>query len=128
MIRLQPMIVGVFNFMKTYKNLAKFRLYNKQIKQEKESTFKTYVFYSKRENAYKIGKSTCPESRLKMISKYISDIKIVMVFNVDIEIMFHRVFKDKKLVFYNEREWFLLSKNDIELLNAIKLLINENLQ
>jgi hypothetical protein len=49
MIRLQPMIVGVFNFMNVYKNKAKFLAYQREqegIRLNRFNNRSTYILYS----------------------------------------------------------------------------------
>lgn len=83
--------------------------YNKpKIKVKK---FHTYIFKDV-SGRFKIGKSTNPIDRHKNLETINKDLKVIFIFNCDIESKLHNMF-DKKHI---GNEWFLLSEDDLELI------------
>jgi len=104
--------------MNTYKDLNKFENYIKNKKKELRNK-KTYVFYSKQYDLYKIGHSKNPKQRIEELSKVHGKLKTIVIIESNYEVAIHRVFKDRVVKIKNEREWFDLSLNDIKWLKTI---------
>ncbi len=71
---------------------------------------KTYIIYDKLSKLCKIGKSKNPKSRLSTLSTGNLNLDFLMVFDMNVEKLLHRIFKDKKV----SKECYYLSKLDLE--------------
>ena len=71
---------------------------------------KTYIMKDNHNNMYKIGKSKNPKFREKTLQSEKPSIKMIKVFDFNIERKLHILYKNKRV----RGEWFRLSDKDLE--------------
>lgn len=86
------------------------RLNKKRLKIDTIKSIKTYIIKDNKNNTYKIGKSKNPLKREKTLQSEKPNLKLIKIFENNIEKKLHNLYKDCRL----RGEWFNLNKVQVE--------------